>query len=1020
MKSLIPVCRVLAAAVACTGVAQAQQNLSQQELADATAHLPKPEDPVVLPSDDEVAAYNAAVRQSTLDQLRIDGDGIDDLWLTLQRAQDPNYALAPGDTTTDSDGDGVSDYEEMLLQRSAVSKDPVLSREEKIAAVREARRQAIAGATLSAETQARVREILAPWIHGDVPSGIPGQPFSTEADIAEKRKRMGDRLPALELESAQKLEAGKAAADRLGIAHEFALPNGGIAVISGESNGLPRFHYTRNLVEADTISADNLWPGGSSGLALSGANFGESPIKLGVWEPSNLSLDHTEFATTNTTVDALDATTGWAAGTGGTIALNTTAVDRQQGTGCLNLTKASGVASVLYSRTQPSAVDFTDRSVMVWYFLDAIVIGATQQLAATNALELRFGSGSGAYWSRSFDRANLSAGWNLLSLRAETATSVTGSPNITACNYTALNITYGSTAIVKSGNQQRADFWRISNTRVTNMDRSGGTPGNHATHVTGTMAARGLDTNARGMAYAGDVHSRNSLNDFLEIGGIFSNSDLFDDIFASNHSYGENPGWTSLVVSQAGTVTYYNVNTNQTSIITIQPGTYGWWTGNLALSGTEDNRFGLYTNDISRPIDEAVYASGSLLPVWAAGNDRGDPTAVDHFETDPVMGFIATNRVRPADGGATGYDTMPPDSVAKNILTVGSVGDVVGGWTSGSNPQPSTFSDFGPTDDGRIKPDVVASGESVYSSSFTTAYTTFQGTSQAAPAVAGAAGLVVEAWQRFRGEEFQPPASLLKGLLIHTADDVLNPGPDYRSGWGLVNAEKAAGLVVQDETIHNGANLRTVLVQNGAPQTIPVKAAGNGVPLVITGCSTDPAGTPPGNVLDPTALMLVNDWNVHVTTTGAGPFYPFVLNPANPTANATTGVNTRDNVEQVRIASPVAGQVYNIVLGPATGETFVNDLGSPAPQPVALIVSGIQPDLAFHIIDVIRTGTDKWTLVWTANVGSTYRVATSTNLANGTWTDVTGDISATTTYVAREVTSNPTTDSQRFWRVRKL
>ena len=79
-----------------------------------------------------------------------------------------------------------------------------------------------------------------------------------------------------------------------------------------------------------------------------------------------------------------------------------------------------------------------------------------------------------------------------------------------------------------------------------------------------------------------------------------------------------------------------------------------------------------------------------------------------------------------------------------------------------------------------------------------------------------------------------------------------------------------------------------------------------------------------------------------------------------------------------------------------------------------------EPALDFRIISLEPTGAAAWTLVWTAEVGSLYRVQTSTELATGTWTDVTGDIAAATTYVAHEVTDPTPTGLRRFWRVRKL
>jgi Subtilase family len=979
--------------------------------------LPKPEDPVVLPSDTEVAQFVKNIRESELRSLKWDKDGWDDIWVMMQRAYNKDYKFDPDNKKKDTDGDGMTDYEEMLTHRNATYAEPIYTKEQQIEQVRQSRRQAIAGAIASAKEQARVRAILEPWMQGDVPSTKPGKTFSVEEEVAEKRQRMGQSLPALEKRQGDLLEAGKAAADRIGAPHRYTLPDGGDAVISGETDGIPDYQFTRNTVSADTISTDSLWPGGSLGINLTGTDFGKPSVRLGVWEPSGLVLDHAEFADTINNVDTLDAATGWTASAEGGVVLDTVAGNCQQGTGCIDLTKVAGTnATVLYSRTQPAAVNFTDRTVLVWYYSNS-----TATLAVTNAVQLRFGSGAGAYWFRNIDRAQLGAGWNLLSMKVPTATGVVGAPAMAACNYTAVSITYVSAATVRSGPSQGLDFWRIANTRVTNMDRAA-TVADHPTHVTGTMAARGNDALARGMAFTSEVHSRDSQNHLQEMAAVFSNSDATDDLFTSNHAYGPNPGWTTFRVNAATNYTFLNAATNTTQVVSIPAGNYGRWRGNITISGAEDFEFGFYNDILTGEIDRTVYSSDTLLPVWAAGNDRGDQTAVQHFETDPVLGFIFTNRVRAADGGADGYDTMPPDSVAKNILTVGSVGDLVGGWTPGSNPQPSIFSAYGPTDDGRIKPDLCANGELVYSAAYTSPYLSYNGTSQAAPSIVGSLGLLIELLQRYHGAGYQPPAALLKALMIHTADDILTVGPDYRSGYGLANAQRAAELITLSETINHGANLRTMLLQNGVQQSIPVRAIGGGVPIKATVVTTDPAGTAPANVLDPPALMLTNDFSLQITTAGAGPFNPYILNPAAPANAATTGTNTRDNVEQVLVANPVAGQIYNVLVGPAAGETFVNNLGQATPQAAVLALSGIQPDPAqeFRIVHFVQTGEAAWTLVWPAVVGCVYRVQTSTDMTTGTWTDTTGDIAPTTTHVAREVTNATPSGTRRFWRVRKV
>lgn len=143
----------------------------------------------------------------------------------------------------------------------------------------------------------------------------------------------------------------------------------------------------------------------------------------------------------------------------------------------------------------------------------------------------------------------------------------------------------------------------------------------------------------------------------------------------------------------------------------------------------------------------------------------------------------------------------------------------------------------------------------------------------------------------------------------------------------------------------------------------------------------------------------------------------------NPNALATTtGPNDVDNVEQVLVSSPITGGAYHVVLSAPLGEIFEDENGDPAPQEVAVIISGIEadPSLELKITSVTQTDPDRFTIVWPALIGSPYCVQQSPDLTPGSWTDITGDIVAQTSFVARALTSDPGTISKNFWRVRKV
>lgn len=433
----------------------------------------------------------------------------------------------------------------------------------------------------------------------------------------------------------------------------------------------------------------------------------------------------------------------------------------------------------------------------------------------------------------------------------------------------------------------------------------------HATHVAGTIMAQGVRVQARGMAYEAQIRTYDWDNDASEM-----TSEAQRGLLISNHSYGRVAGWDFADLEGAGVQWY--------------------WHGDPRVSTSEDFAFGWYDNDATQ-YDAVAYAHPFFLPVVAAGNDRNDvgPGPNESFRILDEQGDWQTVTDRQAlgigaDGGREGYDSIAGASVAKNVLTVGSMGDPNAAFDAVSR-----FSGFGPTDDGRIKPDILGYGSGVFSSiaSGTNRYQFISGTSMATANISGSLLLLQEHHHNLTGRYMR--AASLKGIAIHTSDDLGPPGPDYAHGWGLLNAASAAAHL--STILENPLALLESTLSNSRVLTQTATVAEKG-PLRVTLSWTDPAST----LLDrtnPSALNnrtphLRNDLDVRLIHEATQTTYhPFSLNLEQPMELAVAGDNRVDPIEQIYLPEAETGP-YTIIV------SHKGNLWTGADQPFSLLVSG--------------------------------------------------------------------------------
>lgn len=462
--------------------------------------------------------------------------------------------------------------------------------------------------------------------------------------------------------------------------------------------------------------------------------------------------------------------------------------------------------------------------------------------------------------------------------------------------------------------------------RVVAIDE--GVANYHATHVAGTIGASGVVARAKGMAPNIAIKSYDwNYDGFEMLSASAAAPGQPDKLYLSNHSYGILAGWFYL--------SWLNPWTRASG--------YHWW-GDITTD-VADPYFGLY-GEGPRAWDETVYLSPYFLPFKAAGNERNDiPSAGSTVYYTPDGGETWTNAVydpaiHPLGDGVykNGYDTIPYYGTAKNILTVGAVTDaVVGGMHAPEVATATTFTSWGPTDDGRIKPDIVANGDSLYSCNTvgTASYAVRSGTSMSSPNACGSAALLVDLYNDlFPGQAMR--ASTLKGLIIHTADDLGRPGPDYQYGWGLMNTRRAAELLRNHHQGKSIALLEDRVSEGGSRTATYVAYADGGSPLRATLCWTDPPGVARVEH-DNRMPVLVHDLDLRITGPNGTEYYPFSLNYADPDAVATSyHKNHVDNVEQVLIHDPQPG-IYTITID-------VSGSLQDGEQWFSLITSGVDAD----------------------------------------------------------------------------
>ena len=288
----------------------------------------------------------------------------------------------------------------------------------------------------------------------------------------------------------------------------------------------------------------------------------------------------------------------------------------------------------------------------------------------------------------------------------------------------------------------------------------------------------------------------------------------------------------------------------------------------IVTNSSYSNGCGAGYTTIAQTVDQQIFDNPTLLHVFSAGNSNNQE-----------CGYGAGDQWGNITGG---------HKQGKNVIATANL-EADGDLTNSSSRGPAT--------DGRIKPDISANGTAHISTSLNNSYQSFGGTSGAAPGIAGVIAQLHQAYREMNGGTTAESA-LLKAMVLNTANDLGNVGPDYKFGWGHINGYRAIRTMEQEHYF------KTSVAQDSI-QTHELVIPDNVRQAKIMIYWSDNEGSTFA------ANALVNNLDARVVSPTGEVNLPWTLNsfphPDSLDLPATTGIDSINNMEQIAINDPESG-----------------------------------------------------------------------------------------------------------------